>query len=407
MKGSTRNCKRCGNEFVASSSINVFCCKECCTKYYVENPIKHEYTLICNYCGKSFVKFLADKPKNNENHYCSHECVGLNKNKVGTGKICGCKECGNEFHQKHKRHFFCCNQCKSRYGTKHVKKKIVNCSNCNKEILRIRNLKNKNFFCCKECEYEFRRKEGEDFRICEYCGETFKCRKGDSLRFCSMKCQGLWQSKVRIGKNSSTYDFDITDEMRIKKCECCGKIMKGTPRIFKTKKYCSNKCKYKSMNNSMTGPHRGVCKILEKNNIDFEIEYPMKRFLFDCYLPEKNLAIEVMGTFYHIDIRFYDHPVSKIQENSIGRDKRKKNLALENNIRILYLWENDINKNKRMCGKLIQEFINGCGIIGNYHSMNYYIKNNELILRKKILVPYFEQKNYVLPLTTGTREIHL
>jgi hypothetical protein len=49
--------------------------------------------------------------------------------------------------------------------------------------------------------------------------------------------------------------------------------------------------------------------------------------------------------------------------------------------------KNDLN----MCKKLIMEFIEGCGILDNYHSMNYELKNNELILKNEILIPYFER----------------
>ena len=62
-------------------------------------------------------------------------------------------------------------------------------------------------------------------------------------------------------------------------------------------------------------------------------------------------------------------------------------------IKILYLWETDINDNKEMCEKLILEYIKRNGDLKNYHSFNYYLdKNGELLLRTDLIIPYQEQQ---------------
>lgn len=387
-----KKCKFCNKDFQTRASLKIFCTKECLIKYYIKNPIKHKYNLKCSYCGKDYVKILANKPKENENHYCSQKCVGLSKNKNGINKTDKCKQCGKEFSKIHKRHFFCSNKCKSKYGVKTRRTKKVKCSNCNKTLIRISSLKNKNYFCSRKCESEFRIKNSNDQRTCETCGKTFYCKKHDHLRFCSIQCQGIWQSKFRSGKNHPSYKSEITDDMRVINCNYCGKEIKGTPKRFETRKYCSRSCMRKSTNMSMTKPHVITCDILLERNIEYIIEYPLERFSFDCYLPKYNLAIEVMGGFYHMDVRSYDVPINDIQKNSLRRDKRKQNLSLKKGIKILYLWEDDLYKRKNICKKLIIEFINNCGIIDNYHSMNYLIKNGELKLKDNILIPHFENK---------------
>ena len=57
-------------------------------------------------------------------------------------------------------------------------------------------------------------------------------------------------------------------------------------------------------------------------------------------------------------------------------------------IEILYLWENDIYNNINLCRKIIEEYINNNGVLINYHSFNYSIKNNKIMLNDNIIIPF-------------------
>jgi len=386
-------CKVCNKSFLANNIRAIYCSKKCKNEYYKLNPIKHKYILGCNYCGKNFEKILANKPKENENHYCSQKCVAYNKNKIGIGTKYNCKKCGKEFYQTNKRHYFCCVECKGLYNYKKAPQKQIMCSNCGKIFKRSQHWKdNKNRFCSKSCESEFREKESDDIRFCEFCQEEIHCKKGDKLRFCGYECQGKWQSEYRIGKNASSYNFNITDEMRIKNCEICGKEIFGTPKEFETKKYCSDACKRSATNKTMTHPHKLTCSILDELEIIFDTEHKFGRFATDNFLLDFKYAIETMGSFWHCDIRLYKKPKSKLQEISFDRDKRKNTLLKENGIPILYLWEYDLENNIEICKKLVQKFIKNNGVLNNYHSMNYDIQNEELKLNKLVLIPHFEKQ---------------
>jgi len=386
-----KRCKYCNNLFETSNESKIFCDENCRIKYFTINKKQYKYEMICGYCKKKFIKTVDDKNKPKGIYFCSIRCSALNKNKNGINKISKCKFCKKEFSMIHKRHYFCSNQCKSKYGSLHVKMKIVNCSNCDKEINRNKNLSQTDYFCSKKCESEFKIKKSKDIRICKICGKEFFCKTYDDLKMCSIKCQGVWQSRFRSGKNSPSYKFEITKSMREKKCECCGKKMIGTPKSFESKKYCSNSCKNKSIKYSMTKPHIMTCEILRRNNLIFSVEHPVGRFLLDCYLQKHNLGIEVMGSYYHADIRKYDYAINKIQKDSFGRDKRKKKLCESKDLKILYIWEDDIYNDEKMCEKLILKFIRNYGILDNYHSMNYVFQNEILILNKNILIPHFEK----------------
>lgn len=304
-----------------------------------------------------------------------------------------CKECRNEFNKKHKRHLFCSDYCKHKFQNRNIEKVIVTCSNCGEKLERNKYLigKQDNFFCDKNCESRFREKEANDIRFCETCGKEFKCKKGDKLRFCSVGCQGIWQSKYRSGKNHPSYNHSVPDEMRVKNCEHCGKEIICEPAEFDKTKFCSKSCMLKGMKFSMTSPHILICDILNSLLIEYETEYRLGRYSFDCFVKTNELAIEIMGTYFHCDVRFYNKSINELQENSLRRDYNKKKLAEENNIQILYLWEHDINNNIKLCEKLILKFVKKNGFLDNYHSMNYSLNRGILCLNKKILIPYFEK----------------
>lgn len=395
-------CKQCSKIFESKSSKKIFCSNVCKIKYHRINSPKI-YNCICDNCNKSFIK--NHKPTG-KHDFCSLKCAGQFKNKVGIKNIAKCKFCNKEFSQKHKRHYFCSDKCKTNYNVKYYSKKDVKCSNCGKIIQRIRHLKRKNYFCSKECEGKFKINKYKDIRICEECGKDFICKKGDSLRFCSIDCQGIWQSKTRCGKNSPTYKHEITDKMRIKKCEVCGKEMKGTPKEFEIKKFCCNTCKINGLNKSMTKPHKVIYEFLMDKNFKIENEYPIKRFLVDILIKDFNLAIEIMGTYWHSDIRFYSIVADGYRLKGLKNDKIKNIILINKGFYVLYLWEYDIHNNLKICKKLILEFIKKRGILDNYHSMNYLLENDELKLSSNILIPHFENNIYTLPLTTETRELH-
>jgi G:T-mismatch repair DNA endonuclease (very short patch repair protein) len=346
-------CKNCGKNFVARTQKKIFCYDQCRVDYFIKNPIKHDYTLICNNCGKEFYKTLANKPNPKENHYCSQECVSLHKNRIGIGIKLNCKNCGKEFYQTNNRHYFCCNKCKGKYGSDNAPTKEVFCSNCGKSIQRIRSLQRNNFFCSRECESNFRENEANDIRICKCCEKEFKCKKGDKLIFCSKKCQIIGLSKK--------------------------------PTI----------------------PHQIIIELLESLFLNFEIEYPIKRYSIDNYLLDLNLAIEVMGSYWHSDVRLYKNPESKRQVSDIKKDKKRSKELKTLNVPVLYLWECDILNSLLLCRELILYFVEKNGILDNYHSMNYHLNGDTIVKNEEILIPYFEKENdYISPLTTGTRELH-
>lgn len=342
------------------------------------------YERKCIECNTDFVT------KYREVKFCSLSCSATYNKRIGIGTE-KCLYCDVVFIKKNSKHLFCSRACKNKYSRENDII-LIRCSWCDEEFEANKkdSLRYENHFCSRECESNFRISESSQVRICENCEKEFSCKRHDKLRFCSFACQGAWQSRTRVGKNSSTYNHNITDDMRVKDCEHCGKEMLGTPKQFENKKYCSVGCRIKSMNKTLTTPHVSVIEVLEKNKISFSIEYSIKRFSIDCFI-YNNTSIEIMGTYWHCDPRFYKSPVDDIQRHSFTSDNNKRKLLESLNIPVLYLWEYDIKTNIKMCEKLILKFVKSNGTLINYHSMNYSLYGNGVGLNDKVLVPRFEK----------------
>jgi hypothetical protein len=74
-------------------------------------------------------------------------------------------------------------------------------------------------------------------------------------------------------------------------------------------------------------------------------EFPVKYFAMDFAFPERKIAIECQGTFFHIDPRVYPNgPITAIQRRNFGRDIAKRKVCGEQEgWTIIEAWEIEIN----------------------------------------------------------------
>jgi hypothetical protein len=253
-----------------------------------------------------------------------------------------------------------------------------------------------------------------ELKFCEICNE--KITKKGNKRFCSRKCTDNWQSKFRVGKNSANYKDEFTQEDRTKYCEWCGEKFEVSPHQIATSRFCSKICrqgwysniyskskewKDKARKNVINMLEKGLIKTTRSNiqlsvdkmldflNVKYINEKSLCFYNVDNYLLESNLVIENMGTFWHCDNRFYSNINYDIQINRIRLDKSKHNtIKNSHNIEILYLWEYDIINNPQLCMELIKTYIENNGALSNYHSFNYSLINNNIVLNKEMIYPY-------------------
>ncbi len=95
-----------------------------------------------------------------------------------------------------------------------------------------------------------------------------------------------------------------------------------------------------------------IKNVLEKMNINFKKNYPQNRFIFDFYLIDYNFVIECQGDYWHGNPDYFTI-LNDIQLKNVVRDKIKKEYLIKNNINSLFLWENEIYKNKENLEKII------------------------------------------------------
>jgi len=99
--------------------------------------------------------------------------------------------------------------------------------------------------------------------------------------------------------------------------------------------------------------------ILVSLNINYTHSYYIESInkIYDFYLPEHNILIEVDGDFWHCNPQEYDIPLCKTQEINIKNDKFKTQWAKDNGYKLLRFWENDINNNIKQVKQTLLENI--------------------------------------------------
>ena len=268
----------------------------------------------------------------------------------------------------------------------------LNCNSCGKELIRpISEYKKPRVYCNYECRDRYKTiylsGENSPFynRIeikCTNCGKDIKiipCTNnvvnqfGDEHHFCSKKCYWEYRSKYYVQEKHAMFGVEVDLEHR----------KMASQRLLQT-------IADGRMPQTLTKPHKIIDDILSNNDIDYKNEEPFKYYSVDIYLQKYNLAIEIMGDYWHCSPIKYDFDeLSNIQKKSIRRDKSKMTYIKKYyGINILYLWENDIIHNTKMCEELIKHYISNDGILDDYNSFNYSY-SDKLVLNFDIIQPYF------------------
>lgn len=209
-----------------------------------------------------------------------------------------CAYCGKEY-EKSNFGRFCSSVCKSREYEKRRPKRqyYLQCDYCHKFFYASRNRteKEKLRFCCKKCGDNYR-KEHSEAKECVICGNKFipyKSNHNCCSRVCKDKYMWLQEEKTCVVCGKKFHSADISTTCS----EECYKTIKFE-NVYKNFK----KGLYKS---SMTTPHVAIDDVLIDLGISFENEIRFGRKIVDIFIPNYEVCIEIMGTFWHLDSRFY------------------------------------------------------------------------------------------------------
>lgn len=336
--------------------------------------------------------------------------------------ICDC--CGKEFvpssstvaklKRGEQKTITCSRECSSKLKKKSV---ITYCENCGIKLIRRKSHYERQIklgqhqYCSLQCQKEFQHKETHEIRKCEMCDTTFECSKISTRRFCCNKCQNKWQSTIVGDLNPRSTKIHYN-------CDYCGKdYLLKQYKIKQDHNFCSFDCQQKWLNKIFmqkeemkqksreraikmleegrmpliyTKPQKIINELLDENNIQYKNDYGIKYYSIDNYLLETGLMIEVMGDYWHSNPLVFNYEkLNETQTKRTSRDKAKHTYVKNQyDVEILYLWEQDIIENIEKCNMLINSYINNNGQLINYHSFNYHIENNSLILNKNIINLY-------------------
>lgn len=273
------------------------------------------------------------------------ELVNLLQNELKIGNkaeniILNCAYCGNEIirnmNEIHKDRVYCDMNCRNKYKKEYgihrgknnsrYNSSEVHCTNCDKiflvpqyEINRKNSFGENHHFCCKECYWEYRK-------------------------------------KYYVGEKSSMYNYKFSQKQ-------INRMRENTVKMFTNGKFPTK----------LTKPHLKINKLLDEMNIKYINEKAYKYYSVDIYLPDNNLIIEIMGDYFHGNpLKYKEEDLNKMQLKNIRKDKSKHTyLKRYYDIEILYLWEEDINNNIKLCKKMIYEYIKNNGILKEYNSYKY------------------------------------
>lgn len=84
---------------------------------------------------------------------------------------------------------------------------------------------------------------------------------------------------------------------------------------------------------------------------------PSIKKIYDFYLLDYNILIEIDGDFWHCNPIKFPTPTCKTQEINIINDEFKNNWAQENGYKLLRFWEDDINNNIKSVKQILLENI--------------------------------------------------
>lgn len=268
----------------------------------------------------------------------------------------------------------------------------IYCHSCGKELIRpISHYKKERVYCSYECRDKYKTiyLSGENSPFynrvvvqCTNCGKEMKIIPydasainsfGDEHHFCSQECYWQYRSKYYVGERHAMFGVELDEQHKKIAAQRLSQIISNG-----------------KMPQTLTKPHRIINDILDKNSIKYQNEKLFTYYAIDIYLKEYDLAIEVMGDYWHCSpIKYNFIDLNDIQRKSLRRDKAKRTYVKKYyNIDILYLWEYDIVHNTKLCEELIKQYIDNNGVLDDYNSFNYSY-NDQLKLNTDIVYPYF------------------
>ena len=105
----------------------------------------------------------------------------------------------------------------------------------------------------------------------------------------------------------------------------------------------SLKNKASNMSKTMTKPEREMNQILEELKVEFEPQKVVGFKIYDFYVPQANLLIEVDGDYFHANPEVYtEGSLNSMQKRNVKNDEFKDTLASGRGYNLTRVWESDL-----------------------------------------------------------------
>ena len=117
---------------------------------------------------------------------------------------------------------------------------------------------------------------------------------------------------------------------------------------------------------------------MQKQGIAYVNEHKIGTYWIDTYVPANKTCIEIMGSYWHGDSRFYSKKeLNEVQVRDMTRDKIKQEYLLSLGYKIIYLWEYDIITNPSLYEHILKEYLQKDKIFSVIHSSNFILSLNK------------------------------
>jgi len=123
------------------------------------------------------------------------------------------------------------------------------------------------------------------------------------------------------------------------------RIKRSAKRIPKTRaqKEAFIKGMAKRMDKNPTTPEKAFAEILKELNIKYETQKIVEGKIYDFYIPEKNLLVEVDGNYWHSKDKELCE-MSAVQKKIYFNDLRKDAIAKKMGYELERVWEQELSE---------------------------------------------------------------
>ncbi len=218
--------------------------------------------------------------------------------------------------------------------------------------------------CSRQCSYELRgrQKKTGHVRVCPVCQHQFyrppsQVKSKHETSYCSRRCHYIGRS-LGLTKRVVAKPYRLTEAGRrnTKAAQKRGVQTRKKNQSYRHSEETLAKLREAAAKNIASGRIKRVSKIedivakeLSSLGVPFRRQELLRGTLgryvacLDFFLPTRNTAIEVNGTFWHADPRFYDpRDLFPAQRRTIERYARKAAILRERGIKLIEIWESDL-----------------------------------------------------------------